>query len=340
MLRTRREAALPGVLHGRIGGLRDGQRQALELARRTGGTGPPISWRPWAVARSIIAVSFSRPARPRHRCIAYTVWHTERVTARVSADERYRREREFHDGAFGSGVRRRQAKYYPVDAPSRLAYHRALSTFEQGDRVLEYGCGLGSAAYDLAARGVDVVGIDISPVAVQQATSRAHELGLDITFTEMNAEHLQLDPGSFDGVCGSGILHHLQLEVAFQEVARVLTPAGSAVFLEPLGHNPVIRAYRRLTPRVRSEDEHPLLVSDIDAARRWFDGVEVSYHQLAWLLSVPFARSRAGPALAGRLGAIDDRMFRSTPFIRRYAWTVVVQLHDARPGRTTEHRLG
>src|SRR4029077_19868431 len=92
-------------------------------------------------------------------------------------------------------------------------YHSLLSTVRPGDRVLEYGCGTGSAAFELAERGAHVVGIDISPVAVDEARRVAAERQSgDAEFRVMNAEALEFPDGAFDLVCGSGILHHLDLD--------------------------------------------------------------------------------------------------------------------------------
>jgi SAM-dependent methyltransferase len=253
------------------------------------------------------------------------------VTESVAADERYRRERDFHDVAFATGARAKVSKWYPQDSPSKRAYATALGRFAPGQRVVEYGCGPGSAAFGLAAAGVEVTGIDISPVAVEQARARADELGLDVTFAVMNAEALELDDGTFDGVCGSGILHHLDLRRSFDEVARVLRPTGSAVFLEPLGHNPAIRAYRALTPKLRTDDEHPLVLADLELAGERFSTVDPTFHQLLWLLSVPLRGLPGGSRLAGILERCDDRLFAAVPRVRRHAWTTVIRLRGPRP---------
>src|SRR5436190_16178245 len=90
------------------------------------------------------------------------------------AAARYEREREFHDPRFGEddSARARAGKYYAVDA-GRAAYVRWLETIPAGVKVLEYGCGPGSAAFGLAERGVEVVGIDISSEAIRSARVEA-----------------------------------------------------------------------------------------------------------------------------------------------------------------------
>ena len=65
-------------------------------------------------------------------------------------------------------------------------------------------------------------------------------------------------------VYGSGILHHLNMKNVCFEISRVLTNNGKIIFIEPLGTNPVINFYRRLTPKSRSVDEHPLIKTDFE----------------------------------------------------------------------------
>jgi ubiquinone/menaquinone biosynthesis C-methylase UbiE len=64
----------------------------------------------------------------------------------------------------------------------------------------------------------------------------------------MNAEATTFPDNSFDLICGSSILHHLNLDKACAEIRRILRPDGGAVFIEPLGHNPLINMFRKLTP--------------------------------------------------------------------------------------------
>jgi SAM-dependent methyltransferase len=142
----------------------------------------------------------------------------------------------------------------------------------------------------------------------------------------MDAEALELPAGDFDLVCGTSILHHLDVDRAYREVARVLRPSGRAVFLEPLGHNPLFNAYRRLTPRVRTQDEHPLRLADLDAARACFGGLALEHFSL---LSPAAAALHGRPSferVAGVLRRVDRRAFATVPALRRWSWTVVMVL--------------
>ncbi len=213
-------------------------------------------------------------------------------------DPRLEREREFHDRAFGEDVRAAAKRFYAVTGAMLAWYEEMLSAQARGARALEYGCGPGSRAFHLARSGAHVVGIDISPVAIEQATERGREQGLEdrLTFCVMDAEQLEFPDVSFDIVCGSGILHHLNLTRAYAEIARVLKPGGIGVFTEPLGHNPAINAYRNRTPALRTVDEHPLLMDDLARAKRFFD--ERRHALFHTLLAGRTPAARPPPALS------------------------------------------
>ena len=145
----------------------------------------------------------------------------------------------------------------------------------------------------------------------------------------MDWEALEFDDDSVEIVCGNGILHHLVLERAFGEIARVTAPRGCALFSEPLGHNPLINLSRRRTPEQRTSGEHPLRVGDFRVAREYFRDVEVHYFHLFDLLSLPFVGTRLGGPMLRGLASVDGAAFRLAPPLRRHAWYSVFRL--ARP---------
>jgi len=253
--------------------------------------------------------------------------------------ERLAREQAFHDHTFANDTRTRVGRFYAVARSSDAFYQAELLRRCPGAAVLEYGCGRGSSAYALAAAGArSVLGIDISPVAIDLARVRAEREGVaDATrFEVMDAEHLKVPDDEFDLCCGTSILHHLDLDQAFDEVARVLNPGGSALFYEPLGHNPAINLYRRATPSIRTEDEHPLLVEDLERARRRFAHVEMRYfHLTALAAAAAYGRAPFVPLLRG-LEGFDRGLFRVVPKATRWAWVVVLSLSRpiADPGST------
>lgn len=240
--------------------------------------------------------------------------------------DRYQREAAFHDRTFAEHSRAQVGRFYTITGASRRLYRDLITRACAGRAVLEYGCGPGSYAFDLAERGAHVTGVDISPVAIELARKTAAERGLDVRFEVMNAESLDVADGSFDIVCGSGILHHLDLSRGLPEVRRVLKRGGRAVFLEPLGHNPLINWYRRRTPHLRSVDEHPLRVEDLAFFRRTFDHVTVRMFHLTSLAAVPLRKAPGFPAIVSALDAVDRGLFRTLPQLRKHAWSCVIEV--------------
>jgi SAM-dependent methyltransferase len=248
----------------------------------------------------------------------------------VSASERYVREGRFYDVSFARFVERPRRvcrKYYAADRASRQFYRQRLAAAEPGTRILEYGCGLGSSAFSLARQGCLVTGIDISAQGIRQARARAETEQLPIRFEVMNAEELEFEDDSFDLVCGSGILHHLDLQRAYPEVARVATSAGRAVFLEPLGHNPLINLYRRATPALRTVDEHPLLIEDLRMAVSHFKAARATFFSLLTLAAVPLRETGLFEPILGTLERLDRLLFK-IPLVRHLAWQVVLELEQ------------
>lgn len=241
---------------------------------------------------------------------------------------RLEREKNFHNRSFGEGIRKKAHKYYSITLKSREYYREMLKSRASDANVLEYGCGPGSHSFMIAEHGGNVTGIDISDVAIDLAEEEAKKKGLHdrISFSVMDAEKLKFDNSSFDLICGTGILHHLDLGRSFAEISRVLTDDGVAVFIEPLGHNPLINFYRKLTPNLRTEDEHPLLIKDIKLAEMHFGKVEIKYFHFFSLAAVPFRNTPIFKLFLSFLDLIDLVFFAALPFFRKYSWTIVMKL--------------
>lgn len=241
------------------------------------------------------------------------------------------REQAFHDTAFAEATRASVWGFYKVTRSSRATFRDWLVAENlPGKRVLEFGSGASAQAFFLAQHGAEVLGIDISPVAVEQGRHRAIEDQLEdrIEFRVMDAERLELPDQAFDLVCGSAVLHHLDLALAYPEIARVLRHDGSAIFVEPLGHNPLINAYRKRTPELRTVDERPLLMRDFEQAREFFRTVDVRFFHLSALAAIPFRGRSRFPALLSALDRLDQGLFRVAPPLRKHAWMSVFRLAD------------
>jgi ubiquinone/menaquinone biosynthesis C-methylase UbiE len=243
---------------------------------------------------------------------------------------RTEREREFHNKELAKGERAKVSGVYLVTRRSSERYKQFLSEQAPGKRVLEYGCGANSYAFWLASLSAEVVGIDIADAAISQSLERAvqHPESNRVSFKQMNAEQLEFSDDSFDVICGRAILHHLDLRKAFSELARTLKSGGQSIFVEPLGHNPIINAYRNRTPDLRTPDEHPLLMSDLKLAKTYFGKVEAQYFHLTGLAATPLAGTKAFNSVLNLLDGLDAGVFKLLPFLRKHAWTVVLVFSD------------
>jgi tellurite methyltransferase len=65
-------------------------------------------------------------------------------------------------------------------------------------RALDVACGQGRHALYLAAKGFDVVAVDISQVALAEGRKRAEEKSLTISWQQADLEQVRLEEDSFD----------------------------------------------------------------------------------------------------------------------------------------------
>jgi SAM-dependent methyltransferase len=112
------------------------------------------------------------------------------------------------------------------------------------------------------------------------------------------------------------------------EVARVLRSNGRAVFSEPLGHNPLLWLFRRLTPAFRTPDEHPLLYRDLRLMRKRFGNVEIKYFHLISLAAIPFLWTGFFRPVYRFLEKLDQLLFKILPVTGLLAWYAVIDLQD------------
>jgi ubiquinone/menaquinone biosynthesis C-methylase UbiE len=102
-----------------------------------------------------------------------------------------------------------------------------------GAHVLEIGCGTGTLALMMAARGAHVTAVDASPLMLAEAVRQAEEAGLadSIVFKHLDVTELtnHLESGSFDIIVSTLAFSEFLAEVrryALQEAASLLKPGG------------------------------------------------------------------------------------------------------------------
>ena len=109
-------------------------------------------------------------------------------------------------------------------------FERALKAHAHpGDRILDLGTGPASQAMNLAKRGFEVLGTDISPSAIKKAKAAAKAAGLSIEFRVDDILKSKLDANLVDAIIDRGVFHVLPPEkrpVYVETVHRVLRREG------------------------------------------------------------------------------------------------------------------
>jgi SAM-dependent methyltransferase len=103
-----------------------------------------------------------------------------------------------------------------------------------GITIADIGSASGVSAALFAARGAEVIGIEIAPELVAQAQTLWLDYAERITFVVGDAENLDLPDASLDAIFFGGVLHHIPvLDHVYAEAFRVLKPGGKFVAIEP-----------------------------------------------------------------------------------------------------------
>jgi SAM-dependent methyltransferase len=180
--------------------------------------------------------------------------------------------------------------------------------------------------------GATVSAFDVSSQAIDNAGLALSKAGLSerCTLQVMPAEKLSYADSTFDLAVGFAILHHLEVKSALSELHRVLRPGGVAFFAEPLGTNPALQLYRRLTPQFRTEDERPLVLAELPDQLRAFRSFTHRECYLSALAAVGLAYLPGGarlfPTVSSALHKMDDALLSAFPRLGNWAWYTILEI--------------
>jgi SAM-dependent methyltransferase len=176
---------------------------------------------------------------------------------------------------------------WEIDRP-QPAVQRLLDEGGFRGSVLDVGCGTGENAMLLASRGLNVLGVDWAPAAVERAAAKAAQRSLEVEFEVADALRLDALGRSFDSILDSALFHTFSDEARTQYVPSLgaVAEPGSVLFLlcfselEPWGGGP-----RRVTQaEIRDAFAEGWAVRSIVPER-----YEIRFqpgHALAWLATI------------------------------------------------------
>jgi len=138
--------------------------------------------------------------------------------------------------------RERYRQQHPGWRPATEVYAAAVRAALQPDsRILDTGCGRGGLLEQLDHLPAQAVGLDPDWASLVE-----HRIPT-LPRTAGWSDALPFAPASFDVVCASWVLEHLENpQETFAAAARVLRPGGRFIFITPNGRHPLAWANRLL----------------------------------------------------------------------------------------------
>jgi ubiquinone/menaquinone biosynthesis C-methylase UbiE len=117
----------------------------------------------------------------------------------------------------------------------RLAQVKRMVDPQPGDKIIDLGCGMGAVAHFCSTFGAEVVGVDLSPAAIQAAKRLFKDA--PITFYERDVCNLHgIEDEYFDKAVSADLVEHItqsSFEGMLRETFRVLKPGGTLLIYTP-----------------------------------------------------------------------------------------------------------
>ncbi|MDW3215209.1 MAG: class I SAM-dependent methyltransferase [Ilumatobacteraceae bacterium] len=168
------------------------------------------------------------------------------------------------------------------DEAARLAIE--LAELAPGDRLVDIGCGPGTAVHAADELGAEVVGVDPASVMLRVARLRWLRDG-STSWRVGTAESVPVADGWANAVWSLATVHHwVDLEAGIREVHRVLAPRGRFVAMERRIDDPDadgVASHGWTVEQAESFSEHLRRHGFVDLATGTHDGTPELVHVVA-----------------------------------------------------------
>jgi cyclopropane-fatty-acyl-phospholipid synthase len=251
------------------------------------------------------------------------------IKTREANEQHYEVPTEFFLNALGKRLKY-SCCWYPEGSDARdldaaeermLALTCERARLEDGQEILELGCGWGSLTLWMAEKypNARVLGVSNSATQREFILSRCRERGfanVEIMTRDINA--LELEPGRFDRVVSVEMFEHVRgYDRLFAKVAGWMKPSallfvhvfvhGSSPYLfEDEGEDDWMARHFFSGGVMPSEDLFHHFQRDVSIIDQWrVEGAHYEKTARAWLANMDARRDAIMPALAARYGAAD-----------------------------------
>jgi ubiquinone/menaquinone biosynthesis C-methylase UbiE len=204
------------------------------------------------------------------------------LTYRIKQNYQSARSAEWYNSQYSDSLRAKLA-----DWGERRAFRTLLDRVPSSQRVLDVACGTGRFLEELADRGYQVTGVDVSPHMLDVARRRVGHRSQIRGFELGDAEHLPYDDGAFDGVTCMRLYHKVPAPARLEMLREVRRVGNGWAILFFAISTPWLDTRRAVLAGVR---HHPVDRFALTHAqlRRELDQTGLCLKQRAWVMPVVF----------------------------------------------------
>lgn len=205
----------------------------------------------------------------------------------------------------------------------------AQSQVEDGQTVLDSGCGTGAVAFPIAERNPrsQVFGVSLSRSQLEVAQKYRQSAGIrNMHFSEQNFTRMAFRDASFDRVIfAESLCHAPDKRETISEVYRVLKPGGKLLIVDAMYLKPLLPDQEPLCEALGSTEG--LAMADIPAVEQFLDFIqETGMHTESVLDLTPRVKASLALIANGYIAALTEGRAEPSPLIDSYlAWYMLTE---------------